>query len=162
MRATGVLGADYTLEGFIGDLLALAGTLETAPVLVGASLGGITALVAEGEHPGLTSGLVLVDVVVGLEAEGVDRILRFLTAHRDGFSSLEEVAEAIAAYNPIRRRPRNLEGLKKNVRQHSDGRWYWHWDPAFIRIGDEPRGKAIPCGFALGVGRARPDAGGAR
>jgi non-heme chloroperoxidase len=137
-------GADYTLDGFIDDLLALVGTLEAPPVLVGASLGGITALVAAGEHPGLASGLVLVDVVVRLEREGVDRILRFLTAHRDGFSSLEEVAEAIAAYNPIRRRPRNLEGLKKNVRQHPDGRWYWHWDPAFIRIGDEPRRESAP------------------
>ncbi len=24
------------------------------------------------------------------------------------------------------------------MRQRADGRWYWHWDPAFIRIDDEP------------------------
>ena len=62
-----------------------------------------------------------------------------MTAHLDGFASLEDVAEAIAAYNPVRRRPRNLDGLRKNVRQHADGRWYWHWDPAFISIDDEPQ-----------------------
>src|SRR5690606_34264581 len=28
--------------------------------------------------------------------------------------------------------PDDLEGLKKNLRQGGDGRWYWHWDPAFI------------------------------
>jgi pimeloyl-ACP methyl ester carboxylesterase len=136
--------ADYTLDGFTSDLLALLGPLEETPVLVGASLGGITSLVAAGEHPGLARGLVLVDVVVRLEAAGIARIQAFLTAHRDGFSSLEEVADAIAAYNPIRRRPRNLDGLRKNVRQRPDGRWYWHWDPAFITIGDEPRRHADP------------------
>ena len=26
------------------------------------------------------------------------------------------------------------EGLAKVLRQH-DGRWYWHWDPAFINRG---------------------------
>ena len=135
---------DYTLDGFVGDLLALVPTLEHAPVLVGASLGGITALVAAGEHPGLAQGLVLVDVVVQLEPDGVDRIVAFMAGHLDGFSSLEEVADAITAYNPIRRRPRSLEGLKKNVRLRPDGRWYWHWDPAFIRITDEPQRRVDP------------------
>ena len=135
---------DYTLDGFVDDLLALLPTLEHAPVLVGASLGGITALVAAGEHPGLAQGLVLVDVVVQLEPDGVDRIVAFMAGHLDGFSSLEEVADAITAYNPIRRRPRSLEGLKKNVRLRPDGRWYWHWDPAFIRIADEPQRRVDP------------------
>jgi pimeloyl-ACP methyl ester carboxylesterase len=148
-------GGDYTLDGFISDLLALVRTLEAPPVLVGASLGGITALVAEGEHPGLASGLVLVDVVVRLEREGVGRILQFLTANRDGFSSLEEVADAISAYNPIRRRPRNLEGLKKNVRLRPDGRWYWHWDPAFIQIGDEPQREIDPARLRAAASRVR-------
>jgi non-heme chloroperoxidase len=135
---------DYTLDGFADDLVALVATLDEAPVLVGASLGGITALVAAGEHPGLARGLVLIDVVVEVEPRGAARILDFLTAHRDGFASLDDVADAIVAYNPIRRRPRNLEGLRKNVRQHADGRWYWHWDPAFVKIDDEPRRHVDP------------------
>jgi pimeloyl-ACP methyl ester carboxylesterase len=135
---------DYTLDGFVADLVALVETLEESPVLVGASLGGTTSLVAAGEHPGLARALVLIDVVVQVEPSGVARILDFLTAHRDGFASLDEVADAIVAYNPIRRRPRNLDGLRKNVRQHADGRWYWHWDPAFIRIDDEPRRHTDP------------------
>src|SRR6202044_3901411 len=61
-----------------------------------------------------------------------------------GFASLEEVAVAIAAYNPLRRRPRNLDGLRKNVRQRADGRWYWHWDPAFMRVGDETQRRINP------------------
>lgn len=135
---------DYSLDGFVADLIEFVARLERPPVLVGASLGGITALVAAGEHPGLASGLVLVDVVVRLEPAGVARIREFMTAAPDGFASLEEVADAIAAYNPLRPRPRNLDGLRKNVRQHADGRWYWHWDPAFMRIDDEPQRRIDP------------------
>jgi pimeloyl-ACP methyl ester carboxylesterase len=130
---------DYSLDGFVSDLIEFVATLERPPVLVGASLGGITALVAAGEHPPLGAGLVLVDVVVRVQPEGVTRIRDFMTAAPHGFASLEEVADAIAAYNPGRRRPRSLDGLRKNVRQRADGRWYWHWDPAFIRIDDEPQ-----------------------
>ncbi|MBV9041340.1 MAG: alpha/beta hydrolase, partial [Acidimicrobiia bacterium] len=76
-----------------------------------------------------------------------DRIGEFMMAHIDGFDSLEEVADAVAAYNPHRRRPTNLSGLKKNVRQREDGRWFWHWDPAFMvgRFGsaDETRTSVI-------------------
>jgi pimeloyl-ACP methyl ester carboxylesterase len=54
------------------------------------------------------------------------------------------VAEAIEAYNPVRRRARNLEGLKKNVRLGEDGRWRWHWDPTFTTIGDEPQRQIDP------------------
>jgi pimeloyl-ACP methyl ester carboxylesterase len=135
---------DYALDAFVADLVALADGLESPPVLVGASLGGITSLVAAGEHPSLARAIVLVDIVIELEREGTARILDFLGAHRDGFATLEEVAEAIAAYNPLRDRPRNLDGLRKNVRRREDGRWYWHWDPAFIQIGDEPQREADP------------------
>lgn len=135
---------NYTLDDFVGDLIEYVATLERPPVLVGASLGGITSLAAAGEHPGLARGLVLVDIVVRIEPKGVARIRDFLTATPEGFSSLEEVADAIAAYNPLRRRPQNLDGLRKNVRQHADGRWHWHWDPAFMRIDDEPQRRVNP------------------
>jgi pimeloyl-ACP methyl ester carboxylesterase len=135
---------DYSMEAFAADLVAYVATLDRPPVLVGASLGGITALVAAGEHPGLARGLVLVDVVVRVEPRGVDRIRDFMTARPEGFASLEEVADAIAAYNPLRPRPRSLDGLRKNVRLGEDGRWRWHWDPAFMRIGDEPQRRFDP------------------
>ena len=130
---------DYSLDGFVDDLIEFVANLPSPPVLVGASLGGITSLVAAGEHPGLARALVLVDVVVRIEPKGVARIRDFMTASPEGFSSLEEVASAVAAYNPLRPRPGNLDGLRKNVRLHADGRWYWHWDPAFMGIDDEPQ-----------------------
>ncbi|MBV8985140.1 MAG: alpha/beta hydrolase [Acidimicrobiia bacterium] len=139
---------DYTLDGFLADVQAIARSLDDEPVLVGASLGGIASLAAIGESPGpLARALVLVDVAPNIDRAGADRIGEFMMAHIDGFDSLDEVADAVAAYNPHRRRPTNLSGLKKNVRQREDGRWFWHWDPAFMvgRFGsaDETRTSVI-------------------
>lgn len=131
--------ADYSADAFVTDLAGIVSELDVEPVLVGASMGGITSLLAVGEDRVAAQALVLVDVAPNVEPAGVQRILDFMSAAPDGFASLEEVADAIAAYNPHRPRPSNLAGLSKNVRQHANGRWYWHWDPAFIANGDEPR-----------------------
>lgn len=137
--------ADYALDAFVRDLVGFLDTLSATPVLVGASLGGITSLCVVGEHPGAASALVMVDVVVNVERQGIDRIKKFMTDHVDGFASLAEVADAVAAYNPSRARPASLDGLRKNVRLRDDGRWYWHWDPEFIRSDDdEPRRHTDP------------------
>ena len=42
------------------------------------------------------------------------------------------MADAIAAYTNNRSRPRNLESLRKNLRESPDGRYRWHWDPRFV------------------------------
>ncbi len=130
---------DYTMEALVADLRSVLAQLDEVPVLVGASLGGMTSLLVEGEHPGSARALVLVDVVPRLEPAGVERIRAFMTARPDGFASLEEVAEEVRAYTPERTRPVNVEGLRKNLRRGDDGRWYWHWDPAFLSAGEEPR-----------------------
>jgi pimeloyl-ACP methyl ester carboxylesterase len=123
----------YGLDRFSGDVVRLVDHLGRPPVLIGASLGGNASLAAMGHFPELALGLVLVDVSPFLQPAGTSRIRDFMTARAaEGFGSLEEVADAVAAYLPHRRRPRNLDGLRKNLRQ-SDGRWYWHWDPDFLK-----------------------------
>jgi pimeloyl-ACP methyl ester carboxylesterase len=133
---------DYTMEAFAGDVTAIASSMDRSPALVGASLGGLASLAAVGwwaAGPGAGSGhplataLVLVDVAPRTEEAGRDRIGAFMMENmEDGFGSLDEVADAIARYNPHRPRPQDLSGLKKNLRER-DGRWFWHWDPSFIR-----------------------------
>ncbi|HEX2135410.1 MAG TPA: alpha/beta hydrolase, partial [Microvirga sp.] len=67
----------------------------------------------------------------------VDHVQGFMRARAaEGFASIEQAAEAVAAYLPHRPKPTSLEGLKKNLRLHPDGRWRWHWDPRFL---DGPR-----------------------
>jgi pimeloyl-ACP methyl ester carboxylesterase len=99
-------------------------------------MGGVTSLVAAGEGHLTARGLVLVDVAPRIEPVGAARVRDFMTGNPDGFATLEDVADAVSAYNPHRERSASLEGLKRNVRQRDDGRWYWHWDPALMRPGD--------------------------
>ena len=126
---------DYSLDGFAGDVTELCAGLDQPPVLVGASLGGLASLAAIADAPvqsDLARALVLVDVSHRLEDAGRERIGEFMVAHLDGFATLEDAADAIAEYNPNRPRPSDLSGLAKNLRQNADGRWFWHWDPAFV------------------------------
>jgi len=126
--------ADYGLDAYAADTLEVLRQLGGTPVVVGASLGGLAALRAQGRTEGeVFSALVLVDVTPRLNREGTDNIIRFMAARmEEGFATLDEVADSIAEYLPHRRRPSNLEGLKKNLRLDEDGRYRWHWDPAFI------------------------------
>ncbi|AWK76281.1 alpha/beta hydrolase (plasmid) [Rhodococcus oxybenzonivorans] len=122
----------YDLQRFAADVVSVADHIGRPPVLVGASLGGNAALSALGRYPELALGLVMVDVSPFLQPKGRERILGFMTGYPAGFASLDEVADAVAAYLPHRPRPRNLEGLRKNLRER-DGRLFWHWDPELMR-----------------------------
>lgn len=124
----------YKLEHFVGDLFGVLEQLPDKPVLVGASLGGITSLLAEtAQEESVAKAVILVDVTPRLETEGVDRIIDFMRGGTDGFASIEEAADAVARYLPHRERPKDLSGLAKNLRQMDDGRYYWHWDPAMLK-----------------------------
>ncbi len=114
-----------------GSRHALAGTLPPlfehfgiAPaVVVGASLGGITAITLAADRPHLVGGIVLIDIGHRLEEEGVRKIIDFLRKH-ESFASLEEAAAEIARYLPNRKQVRP-ESLTRNLRQRADGRWIW-------------------------------------
>jgi pimeloyl-ACP methyl ester carboxylesterase len=123
---------DYSFTAFCADCVAVCDQLGKPPVLVGASLGGMSAMLAEGtsDRP-VSSGLVLVDITPKTNADGIKRITEFMRSGFDGFDTLEAAAEAIAAYTPHRTKRVNPEGLKKVLRQRGD-RWYWHWDPLVI------------------------------
>ena len=126
---------DYGPEAFAGDVHAIATALPEPPVLVGASLGGIASMVAIGTVATSRSPAASCSSTSRPRSSRTARmrIGAFMSEHiEDGFGSLDEVADAVAAYNPHRPRPTDLSGLKKNVRQREDGRWVWHWDPRFM------------------------------
>ena len=119
----------------VEDLLCVTEQLGgQRPVLVGASMGGGTSLVAIGEDRIDATALVLVDIAPRIEPEGVKKIGDFMGQKPDGFDSLEEVADAIAAYQPHRKRPSDLKGLAKNLRRAPNGKYRWHWDPRFMTL----------------------------
>lgn len=121
----------YSLDDRVADLEAIVAELDQPFVLVGASLGGATSIhaVARSLKP---AGIVLVDIVPHPESEGISRIVTFMRANPDGFATLDEAVDAVAAYNPERPRPRDPSGLLRNLRRREDGRLYWHWDPRIV------------------------------
>ncbi|WP_405166013.1 alpha/beta hydrolase [Nocardia sp. NBC_01499] len=122
---------DYRRDTMVDDLLLVLEQLGAPAVVVGASMGGITGLLATAVPGAAISALVLVDIVPRPERAGGARVIDFLGKHRDGFDSLEQVADAVAEYLPHRPRPKNTDGLLRNLRER-DGRWYWHWDPNIL------------------------------
>lgn len=122
---------DYSSDAHARDICTIVDELGEPPVLVGASMGGMASLVAEGDNPGLSRALVLVDITPKAEPEGLAKITGFMRAGLAGFDSLHDALDAVIAYNPHRSRPPRVEGLRKNMRER-DGRWYWHWDPRIL------------------------------
>jgi pimeloyl-ACP methyl ester carboxylesterase len=132
----------YLFPNFASDVRAIAAQLAerqgSKPVAIGASMGGIASMLAEGESfrdtgKHVISSLVLVDITPRVDYEGVNKVQGFMRAHaEDGFATIQEAADAVAQYLPHRPRPKSTEGLKKNLRLGPDGRWRWHWDPRFM------------------------------
>jgi len=137
--------ANYSIDAQVGDLRAVIAQMPRPPVLIGASMGGLISLTAAGEarEPAVCA-LVLVDVTPKVDPEGRSRIIGFMRDRPDGFQSVEEAADAIAAYLPHRPRPKDLSGLHRNLRLRPDGRWYWHWDPRlFDTFEPDPEAAAL-------------------
>lgn len=125
----------YAIGDFAADLVAVADQLDIRPHLIGASLGGLAGLVAEGEQrSGTFETLTLVDIAPHLDATGVTRVMDFMRAHLDkGFATVEDAAAAVARYAPGKpRSAEGIDGLRRYLRPGSDGRLRWHWDPRFI------------------------------
>ena len=125
---------DYTFDAHRDDLVKIIQQLGKKANLVGASLGGMISLSLAGheEESEHCSGLIMVDIGMRPNDQGSDRIVEFMRSGAKGFASVEEAADAVSGYLPHRERPKDISGLKKNLRLKEDGRYYWHWDPLFL------------------------------
>lgn len=122
---------DYSLDAFRDDVHAVMAGCVAPPVLIGASLGGMASMLAAGEGEARVKAVVLVDITHRVGTPGTAKITGFMTSRTDGFATLEEAVEAVAAYLPHRPKPANPAGLMKNLRERN-GRLHWHWDPNFL------------------------------
>lgn len=127
---------DYALARLEEDLAAIAMRLDGPLALVGASMGGLTALLAAGTFLSeRVAALVLVDIAISPTKAGSARILEFMESNPDGFADIEEVVASLTRYNPLRPRSSDTRGLERNLRRGPDGRLRWHWDPALMKTG---------------------------
>jgi pimeloyl-ACP methyl ester carboxylesterase len=124
---------DYAMPTHARDLVSMLQAVGRPAALVGASMGGVGALLAAAGARALIRALVLVDIVPRFACGGVDRVRAFMQAHPEGFATLVEAEAAVRVYNPNRAAPQNPGGLMRSLRER-DGRL--HWDPAVI--GDPP------------------------
>tara|TARA_Y100000590_G_scaffold465767_1_gene639003 strand:- start:5640 stop:6470 length:831 start_codon:yes stop_codon:yes gene_type:complete len=126
---------DYSIGAYKEDLVSIIKSIGKPAMLVGASLGGMASLALAGDNinSNLCKALIMVDIGIYPDPEGSDRIVSFMLSGESGFSSLEEAAKSISNYLPHRKKPKELKGLEKNLRLKEDGKYYWHWDPRFIR-----------------------------
>ncbi len=122
----------YDIDAFAADLRLVLGQLQTRPVIVGASLGGLVALAAMAQGgAALASGLVLVDAAPAMDPAGRRRVGDILRRHAEGFANLEEATQAAQELSP-RDRAVDPASLARRLRRDDAGRYHWNWDPAFL------------------------------
>lgn len=128
----------YQFEAFVEDFRRVCDSLPHPPVVIGASMGGLTAMIGHTERPRVAlAGMVLVDIAPRWHTRGVSAMLDFMRQHPDGFESLDAARESIRSFLPHRRDQGSTTGLRRNLRQDSSGRWHWHWDPAMLPMAEQ-------------------------
>jgi pimeloyl-ACP methyl ester carboxylesterase len=124
---------DYAVQALAADVVAVVRSRARPSVLVGASLGGLTALFVAAELcPELVPAVVLVDIVPRFDRIGGQRVRDLMIQGAEGFASLADAAAATAAYLPHRPRSADPERLRQHLRFGRDGRWHWRWDPSYL------------------------------
>ena len=139
-----------------------AATVETAvrslapdaKVVVGMSLGGLTALALTDRAPDVVRSLVLVDVTPGVNREKSSAIAQFIDGP-EYFESFDEILERTVAFNPTRTESSLRRGILHNAIEAPDGRWRWRYDLPRRGSGEGEEGRIIPGLDALWDAAAR-------
>lgn len=97
------------------------------PLLVGMSLGGLTATALAAHRPELISGLVVVDVTPGVNRDKAADVHAFI-AGPQSFDSFTELLERTVEYNPTRSVSSLRRGILHNAHRRPDGTWRWNYD----------------------------------
>ena len=120
---------DYSPTTNAEDLAIVVGELAPAAgLVVGMSLGGLTAICLAARHPGLVRRLAVVDVTPGTDHAKAEPIVAFVSGP-ERFASFDEILERTIAFNPTRSESSLRRGVLHNAREEPDGSWVWRYDP---------------------------------
>ncbi len=129
---------DYSPPTLADDVaVAVRELAPEAGLVVGMSLGGLTAICLTAQHPDLVRRLVVVDVTPGTDAVKAEPIIAFISGP-ERFESFDAMLERTVAHNPTRSVSSLRRGVLHNAREEPDGSWRWRWDPE--RPGDRAAG----------------------
>jgi pimeloyl-ACP methyl ester carboxylesterase len=114
-----------------------------AKLVVGMSLGGLTALALADRAPDIVRSLVLVDVTPGVNREKSTAIAQFIDGP-EYFESFDEILQRTIQFNPTRTESSLRRGILHNAIETDDGRWRWRYDLPRRGTGEGDHGQIMP------------------
>jgi pimeloyl-ACP methyl ester carboxylesterase len=133
----------WPAENAIAIEAAVRAIAPKAKVVVGMSLGGLSALALTDRAPDVVRSLVLVDVTPGVNREKSSAIAQFIDGP-EYFASFDEILERTVAFNPTRSESSLRRGILHNAIEAPDGRWRWRYDLPRRGSGEGDDGKIMP------------------
>lgn len=120
----------------------LSGSEVPPYVLVGMSLGGLTAIALAAHRPTSIRHLVVVDVTprsgLRVAVQNANSGTQRLHNVSGDPATFDELVDVVAAMHPTRSRAELRAGVRHNAVQELDGRWRWRADPRRIRTDGRP------------------------
>lgn len=118
--------ADYRPDHLADDVVSALEALAPEPVvLLGHSLGGLTATLVAAARPELVRALVIVDITPGVSPGGsAGSVAEFISGQRD-FGSIEEIVDRAVRFGIGSNRDSLARGVALNTRRRADGRLEW-------------------------------------
>lgn len=157
-------GAAISPRTLAEDMAAVVEALAPESALVvGMSLGGMTAMELAVVAPHLVRKLMMVDVTPGADKEKASDVLAFL-AGPESFASFDEILERTVQFNPTRSESSLRRGILHNAVEQDDGSWVWrhqrggerdmierrHGDLDFSRLWDDLGSIDVPVRLVVG------------
>jgi pimeloyl-ACP methyl ester carboxylesterase len=127
-------GLHYDLPSLAEDVGNLLDALDVdRPILVGMSMGGMTALRYAADHSDRLAGLVVIEAGAIPRDDGLRRLRGFIAAEHE-HDSIEDFVSQAVSFNS-RRDPELLRiSLRHNLRQQWNGRWTWKYDRRHLGV----------------------------
>lgn len=118
----------YTPLAVADDIAHTIRTLApSAKVLVGMSLGGLTAVTTLATHPDLADRIAVIDVTPGVNRDKASEVTAFINGP-ETFESFDAILERTIQFNPTRSESSLRRGVLHNARPQDDGTWVWRYD----------------------------------
>ena len=118
--------ARYTASTHETDVAAAIAAVTTRPhVLVGHSLGGLTAAAVAARHPELVRALVVIDITPGVDPNGDAAMIRAFFAGPADWASRDELVDRALSFGLGGSRTAATRGVFLNSRVRPDGRVEW-------------------------------------
>lgn len=139
--------AAYLPQNLAADLIVTLDSLVTKPViLVGHSLGALTAILVAAQRPQLISALVLIDMTPGVSPQAdAASVTEFIAGQRT-FSSIEEIVDRAITFGIGHDRAALTRGIALNTRIRPDG--LIEWTHHFAHLLPDPNSPQVPADSA--------------